>query len=300
MQVTHRTATDVLPGRLAAYLELVKIRLTTLVVMTTAVGFIVASDRVDWGRFLLTLIGTAMTAAGSMAANQAWERARDARMERTRERPIPTGQIRLARAVKISILLIASGVTGLAILVNPLTAALSLTVVGIYIFAYTPLKPIHPLCTLIGAICGAIPPMMGWTAATGGVAYGAWVLGAILFVWQIPHFLSLAWLYRDDYERAGFRMLPVLDRSGNFTSQVALVYITALVPIGLAMSLAGLAGKVFLVGSFLLGLGLLAQGVRLHLRRTDANARLLFLASLVYLTVFLILLVGNRGSIEPR
>jgi heme O synthase-like polyprenyltransferase len=152
----------------------------------------------------------------------------------------------------------------------------------------------------VGAICGAIPPMMGWTAATGRVAYGAWVLGAILFVWQIPHFLALAWLYRIDYERGGFRMLPVLDRSGSLTSQVALVYTVALVPIGLAITLAGLAGTVFLVGSFLLGLGMLAQGIRLHLRRTDANARLLFVASLVYLTVFLILLVGNRGPIDLR
>jgi protoheme IX farnesyltransferase len=300
MQVTHRAATDVLPGRLAAYLELVKVRLTILVVMTTAVGFVVASDRIDWRRFLLTLLGTAMTAAGSMAANQAWERARDARMDRTRERPIPMGQIGLARAVRISVLLVAAGVAVLAILVNPLTAALSLAVVGIYIFAYTPLKPLSPLCTLVGAICGAIPPMMGWTAATGRVAYGAWVLGAILFVWQIPHFLALAWLYRIDYERGGFRMLPVLDRSGSLTSQVALVYTVALVPIGLAITLAGLAGTVFLVGSFLLGLGMLAQGIRLHLRRTDANARLLFVASLVYLTVFLILLVGNRGPIDLR
>ncbi len=300
MQVTHRVATDVLPSRLAAYLELVKVRLTILVVMTTAVGFVVASDRIDWGRFLLTLLGTAMTAAGSMAANQAWERVRDARMDRTRERPIPTGQIGLARAVRISVLLVAAGVAVLAILINPLTAALSLAVVGIYIFAYTPLKPLTPLCTLVGAICGAIPPMMGWTAATGHVAYGAWVLGAILFVWQIPHFLALAWLYRTDYERGGFRMLPVLDRSGRLTSQVALVYTVALVPIGLAISLAGLAGTVFLVGSFLLGLGMLAQGIRLHLRRTEANARLMFVASLVYLTVFLILLVGNRGPIEPR
>jgi protoheme IX farnesyltransferase len=126
------------------------------------------------------------------------------------------------------------------------------------------------------------------------------VLGAILFVWQIPHFLALAWLYRIDYERGGFRMLPVLDRSGSLTSQVALVYTVALVPIGLAITLAGLAGTVFLVGSFLLGLGMLAQGIRLHLRRTDANARLLFVASLVYLTVFLILLVGNRGPIDLR
>ena len=300
MQVTHRAAVHVIPGRLVAYLELVKVRLTLLVVMTTAVGFVAASDRIDWGRFLLTLIGTAMTAAGSMAANQAWERARDARMDRTRERPIPAGQISLARAVRTSAILIAVGLAGLALLVNPLTAALSLAVVGIYIFAYTPLKPLSPFCTLVGAICGAIPPMMGWTAATGSVAFGAWVLGAVLFVWQIPHFMALAWLYRADYERGGFRMLPVLDRSGDLTSQVALVYIVALVPIGLAVSLAGMAGRVFLVGSFLLGIGMLAQGIRLRVRRTDANARLLFIASLVYLTVFLILLVGNRGPIGLR
>ena len=299
MQVTHRAVTDALPGRLAAHLELVKVRLTMLVVMTTAVGFVVASDPIDWGKFLLTLIGTAMTAAGSMAANQAWEHTRDARMERTRERPIPIGQIAVGRAVAISVVLIVAGALGLALLVNPLTAALSLAVVGIYIFAYTPMKPHSPLCTLVGAICGAIPPMMGWAAATGGIGYGAWVLAAILFVWQIPHFLALAWLYRTDYERGGFRMLPVLDPSGRFTSQVSLVYIVALVPIGLAVSLAGLAGMVFLVGSFLLGLGFLAQGIRLHLRRTERNARMLFVTSLVYLTLFLILLIGNRGPIGP-
>lgn len=299
MQVTHRAVTDALPGRLAAYLELVKVRLTLLVVLTTAVGFVVASDPIDWGRFLLTLFGTAMTAAGSMAANQAWERVRDARMERTRERPIPVGQISASRAVVISVCLIIGGAACLAVLVNPLTAILSVAVVGIYIFAYTPLKPRSPLCTLVGAVCGAIPPMMGWSAATGGIGYGAWVLAAILFVWQIPHFLALAWLYRLDYERGGFRMLPVIDPSGRFTSQVSLVYIVALVPIGLAVSLAGMAGALFLAGSFLLGLGFLAQGIRLHVRRTERNARLLFVASLVYLTLFLILLVSDRGPIGP-
>ncbi len=285
-------------GRLGLYLELVKARLTLLVVATTAVGFYAAGGaRLGLSVLLPTIAGTALTAGGSMALNQIWEWRRDARMERTRERPIPTRQIPRTKALIAAVGMVLLGLGILDFAVHRLTAILALVVVVLYVLAYTPMKARTPFCTLVGAVCGAIPPMMGWSAVTGGLEYGAWILGATLFVWQIPHFLALAWLYREDYVRGGFRMLPVLDPSGSLTSQVVLIYTIALLPIGLAAVHAGIGGWVFLVGSTLLGLGFLAQALRLRLRRSGAEARILFIASLVYLTLLLALMVSDPGPI---
>jgi protoheme IX farnesyltransferase len=192
---------------------------------------------------------------------------------------------------------VAGGVVLLAARVNGLAAVLALLAAAVYVLAYTPLKPRSTLCTLAGAVVGAIPPMIGWAAATGSLAPGAWILAAVLFVWQIPHFLSLAWLYRRDYERGGFRMLPVIDESGVLTCRMAVIYSMALLPIGLAATWAGVAGWVYAAGSCVLALGMVAMALRFAVRREDADARRLFLASLVYLPLLLVLLVADRGPV---
>lgn len=283
-------------GWLGRYLELGKAGLSLFVVGTTAVGYVLASrGDLSWRGLLLTLLGTGLTSSGSLALNQFMERGRDARMERTCHRPLPAGTIAPAQALRAAIVSMTAGLAILAAFANLLTAALATTVVVAYLGFYTPMKPRTPLCTLVGAVCGAIPPMMGWAAAVGQLEIGAWILAAVLFLWQIPHFLALAWLYREDYERGGFRMLPVLDRSGVVTGRMVILYSLALLPIGLAATLAGMAGWLFLVGSVVLGGGLLAMGVRMARLRTDRSARMLFLASLVYLPVMLALLVVDRG-----
>lgn len=283
--------------RLGLYLELGKARLSTFVVVTTAVGYVMASGgAVSWSGLLLCVIGTGLTSSGSLAMNQWMEVARDGRMRRTQRRPLPAARMGRREAFVMGMASMAVGLSLLATLVNPLTAALALIDVLVYLVAYTPLKPRSPLCTLVGALCGAIPPMMGWTAVTNRLDLGAWILGSILFLWQIPHFLALAWLYREDYERGGFRMLPVIDRQGTLTSWMVIVYSLALIPLGLAGSLSGLAGHWFLLGSTLLGVGLLALGVQLYFTRSARSARTLFFASLVYLPLVLGLMVADRTT----
>lgn len=280
---------------LGIYFELAKARLGTLVVVTTAVGFALGSaGPFDWARFIWTLLGTGLTAFGANILNQWMEAERDARMERTRVRPLPSGRVRSDVAFLLGVLSVVWGLLFLAAFANLLTAGLALLTELIYLGLYTPMKVRSPLCTLVGAICGAIPPLMGWTAATGGLHLGGWVLGAILFVWQIPHFLALAWLYRDDYERGGYRMLPVIDRSGRMTSLMAVLYSLALVPLGFAAMLAGMTGWVAAIGAIVLGAGLFWNGLHLRQERTALSARRLFLASLIYLPLLLGLLVADN------
>lgn len=283
-------------GRVAALFQLGKGGLSLFVVMTAAVGFVVASRTgIDWPRLLVTVAGTGLTSWGALALNQWWEVSRDGMMRRTRERPLPSGRMTERPALVLALLAVACGLALLATRVNLLTAGLGLLTVVLYILAYTPLKPHSPLCTLVGAICGGIPPVMGWAAAAGRIEIGGWILAATLFTWQIPHFLALAWLYREDYERGGFRMLPVVDHSGQVTFQTVVLYILALIPMGFAATYVGMAGLLFMFGSFVLGSAMLFLGVRLYLRRTDANARILFFATLIYLPVLFVLLLADRG-----
>ncbi len=284
----------------SAYLELCKAGLTSLVVATCAVGFILG--RKAWGsgafpywRMVATLIGTFLMAGGSVAMNQAWEWRRDARMDRTHFRPVPTGRIPFLHALRFGGICIATGLLILITGSGSLAASLGLIDAAIYVLVYTPLKPRTPLCTMIGAICGALPPMMGWAAAVGRCDLGAWILGAMLFLWQIPHFLALAWLYRDDYEKGGFRVLPVIDRSGDLTARLAVLYSLASIPLAIASVRAGIGGRIFLAGAFALGAGLLLIGFRLMRRRTEARARALFFASIIYLPILLALLVADPG-----
>ncbi len=278
------------------YLELFKARLTALVLLSCAAGFL-SGNGTPWEatRFFWTLLGTGLAAAGANALNQWLEIGPDARMERTRDRPLPAGRMSPRHALLVALLAAVTGVGALALRVNVLTAALAAFVVVLYVFVYTPLKKRTPLCTLVGAVCGAIPPMMGWTGATGSLGYGGWVLGVTLFLWQIPHFLSLAWLYRGDYARGGFRMLPSVDPSGRMTGTLAVLYSLALLPLGLAGLFTGMAGWVFLVGSLGLGTGLFLLSLRLQREHSDLRARQLFLGSIVYLPLILVLLVADRG-----
>ena len=209
-----------LAGRssLSSYLELGKARLSTLVVATTAVGFAVAPGRFDALLFAWTLLGTTLAALGANSLNQWAERERDALMERTRTRPLPSGRLAAREALAAGVLESLGGVALLAALVNLLTALLAAFVILLYVLVYTPMKSRSHLNTLVGAVCGAIPPMMGWTAVTGALDPGAYILAAVLFVWQIPHFLALAWLYREDYQRGGYKMLPHSDPSGRLTA----------------------------------------------------------------------------------
>ncbi len=280
---------------LRAYPELTKARLTALVVATTAVGFLMAGGgHHDGATLALTVLGTALAAAGAMAFNQVMEVARDARMERTKNRPIPTGVLTARHGLVFGVVVATVGLAILAAAANTLTALLGLTVVLVYTLVYTPLKSRSPLCTLAGAVCGAIPPMMGWTATGAPLAFGAWLLAGVLFLWQIPHFLALAWLYREDYARGGFRMLPVVDASGRSTGQAAVLYSMALLPVGVLAAVGGMTGWMFAAGSLALTGALVALALALAVRKTDAVARRLFLGTLAYLPLLLALMVADR------
>ncbi len=285
------------------YFELAKIRLTAMVLVTTAVGFILGSPGpVAYDRLFWTIAGTGMAAAGASTLNQLLEIRRDALMRRTRGRPLPTGQVSLLHALAFALGTSAAGVGILNELVNPLTALLGLANIVIYSLVYTLLKPRTSLCTLVGAICGALPPMMGWTGAANGISLGAVLLGTILFLWQIPHFLSLVWVCRDDYAKAGFRMLPLIDPGGHLTCLMIVLYSLALLPLGLAVTFAGLAGYLFGAMSLLLGLGLFLLAVQLRCAKTPRNARRVFLASLAYLPLMMLFMVLDgrpNGGPEP-
>jgi protoheme IX farnesyltransferase len=279
------------------YLELAKARLSSLVLLTTLVGAVLGSQEGIWSwRLLWTMFGTGLAAGGANALNQWLEREPDARMERTRHRPLPAGRLQPRLALFWGLTTAAGGVIILAWRINLLAAALALSVVLLYTLVYTPLKRRSSLSTLVGAVCGAIPPLIGWAASAGRLELGAWLLGAILFVWQMPHFFALGWLYRQDYARGGFKMLPVVDRQGDLTCRVLLMFAMVLLPLSLTVTLAGVAGPVFALGSALLSLAWLAMGFRMFRQRTDINARRVFLGSLLYLPLVLGLMVADRGT----
>jgi protoheme IX farnesyltransferase len=266
-----------------------------LVVITTMVGFCVASrESIDWLLLVHALLGTAMTAAAASVLNQLVERDLDARMPRTKNRPLPAGRIAPREALLMGASLGVTGVAYLALLVNPLTALIGFATLASYVFVYTPLKRRTSLNTVIGAVPGALPPVMGCTAALGALSPDALVLFAILFFWQMPHFLAIAILYRDDYALGGFKMLPVVDEDLNFTSRQIVLYAIALVPISLMPSLIGLAGAVYFACAVLMGLALLSFAISCAATRSRRDARSLFLASIVYLPLLLGLLVIDK------
>ncbi len=280
------------------YLDLSKARLSAMVVLTSATGFVMATGPagIDWLRMLLTIAGTALAAGGANALNQFMEMRLDALMKRTRQRPLPSGGMSPAHGLVFAMAMTYGGLAILGLAVNLLASGLALATVLIYVLVYTPLKTRSTLNTLVGAVCGAIPPMIGWVAASGHLDPGAWILAGLLFVWQIPHFFALAWMYREDYARGGFVMLPVLDTNGRLTGQVVVLTSLGLVPLGLAATLWGLAGVVYAVGSVVLGVWLVIAGMKLYATRTEASARGLFLASIIYLPLLLGLMILDRNA----
>ncbi len=276
----------------ADWLELTKPRITLLVVFTALVGFVTAAQAPGWSALLVAaLAGTALVAAGASALNQVLERATDALMHRTRNRPIPAGRIRPAEATLFGALLTGAGLGLLGALCGPLSALVAFATWASYLFLYTPLKRRTHLATLVGAVPGALPPVIGWAAASGRLEPGAFILFAIVFLWQIPHFLAIAWLYRDDYERGGLQVLPVIDREGVLTGRQAVIHSVALLVVSLAPVAAGLGGTLYLAGAVVLGVALTLAALRLARARDISAARFLFLASVLYLPALTSLLL---------
>jgi heme o synthase len=279
----------------ADLVALTKPRVVIMVLVTTLVGYDVGlTGAADYVRMLHLLIGSLLAAGGTLALNQYRERDLDARMDRTRARPLPAGRLQPLEAWLFGVALTLVGTAYLAALVNPLVALVTMATTVLYLFAYTPLKQRTPLCTLVGAVAGALPPVAGWAAARGDVALGAWILFAILFLWQLPHTLAIARLYRDDYARAGVRVLPVVDRDGASTERQVVLACVALVSVSLLPAVAGWTGPIYLAGALLLGLAFSAVGVEQALVPSPRAARHVLLASLVYLPLLLGLMAFDR------
>ncbi len=282
-------------ARTADFLELTKPRITLLVVVTTLIGFYVGS-RVSIPFLLLchTLLGTALVASGASALNQYLERHLDALMFRTLNRPLPAGRLHSGEALSFAVLISSAGMIYLFAFVNPLTSLLSaLTFLG-YLFLYTPLKTRTWLSTVIGAVPGALPTAMGWAAVNNRLTAGAWVLFAIVFFWQLPHFYAIGWMYREDYARAGFPMLPIIDLSGSRTGRQVNLYIVALIAATVLPFLMGLTGYAYLGGALALGILFLAYGAVFARLRDRNSARRLFLVSVCYLPILLVLMALDK------
>jgi protoheme IX farnesyltransferase len=275
---------------------LAKFQLNLLVLATVAGGYALGSaGRISWVGMWWTLAGAGLTAFGAAAWNQFLERDLDARMRRTANRPLPAGRIRPAEALIIGSLWALAGVGLLALLVNEASAVVAALIFLLYVGVYTPLKRLSTLNTLVGAVPGALPPVLGWTAAAGIPQHGAWALFAILFVWQFPHLLSIAWYARDDFARAGFRMLSVVDTGdGRLTSRECLLFSLVLIPASLLPVVAGLAGAVYVVAAVSAGLGLSALALVFARQRTRPNARRVFFGTLAYLPAVLLSLWLDR------
>ncbi|MEP6920037.1 MAG: heme o synthase [bacterium] len=281
--------------RVAAFVELTKPRITFLIVLTAAAGFCIASHgSVNYQLLLSSMFGIALLSSGVATINQYMERDLDGLMRRTADRPLPSGKLLPWEALAFGTALIVLAEVYLAVLINPLTATLGLTVIAGYLFGYTVLKTKTSLSTFVGAFPGAVPPLIGWTAARGEISLDAWVLFAILFLWQFPHFLAIAWMYREDYARAGILMLPVVEPEGRVTSQQIVLYTVMLLPVSLLPYVLGISGKVYLYGAVVLGLLFLFSSIRAAFSLSRQEARKLLLASVIYLPLLFILMVLDR------
>jgi protoheme IX farnesyltransferase len=279
---------ELVPRRLADYVALTKPRVVMMVLVTTLVGFYLGSaGALDVATLMHALAGTALAAAGTLTLNQYLERDLDARMERTRHRPLPDGRLTPAEALVFGWLLLVGGLAWLALGAGLLTALVTAGIAVTYLLVYTPLKSVTSLCSIVGAVPGALPPVAGWAAARGTLGPEAWVLFAIMFLWQIPHSLAIGRVYRDDYARAGIRVLPVVDPDGVSTGTHVVSNCLALVPVALLPTLIGLTGAIYFLVALTLGLGFLWSAIGLARSRTAADARRLLFASLVYLPVLL-------------
>jgi protoheme IX farnesyltransferase len=281
--------------RVMAFAELGKPRVVVMVLITTFVGFYLGSRGLpDYLRLLPTLIGTALAAAGTLALNQYLERDVDARMQRTRQRPLPDGRLQPPEALAFGVAMTLAGLAYLALAVNALSAAVTAATTVSYLFLYTPLKRRTPLCSIVGAVPGALPPLTGWTAARGAFGVEAWILFAILFLWQLPHSLAIARLYRDDYARAGIRLLPVVEPDGKSTGRQIVANCLALLVVGLLPTLVGLTGAVYFLAALIFGAVFLGYGIAFALSRTVTAARQLMFVSLLYLPATLLLMALDK------
>lgn len=281
-------------GWVAVYADLVKARLTLLVLLTTLVGFYVGQrGPMDYLLMFHALLGTALVASGAAALNQLLEREYDAKMHRTASRPLPSGRLQPVTVMLFGGVCALLGTIYLALLVNPLTSVLGAVSLVSYLFIYTPLKRLTWLNTAVGAVPGALPPLMGWAAARGELS-GGWVLFAILAFWQLPHFLAIAWIYKDEYAKAGFQMLPNVDPEGRRTAQQSVGYALGLLPISACPFLLHLAGPVYLASAILLSGAYLWYAAQFARGRDVPGAKRLFFTSIIYLPLLLIALVADK------
>lgn len=286
------------------YAELTKLRVTSLIVMTAWCGYFFGAHKagvswISWGLFH-SLFGIGLVSSGTAALNEVMEHDVDAQMRRTASRPLPAGRMSMFHATALGLIASVGGSIYLAFFTNPLTGLLTFLTSVVYLAAYTPLKRISPICTFIGAFPGAMPGVLGWTAARGQLEWGTLVLFAILFVWQFPHFFSIAWLYREDYAAGGVRMLPVVEDDGRSTARRILAYSVALIPISLLPGFMGMAGKIYLVGAAALGFAMLYFGIRLAFLKmplasapSKMRARHVLQATVIYLPLLFALMMLN-------
>jgi len=288
------------------YAELMKLRVSTLIVMTAWCGYYFGAQKagfssLSWGLFH-ALLGIGLVSGGTAALNEVMEHEVDAHMRRTAQRPLPAGRMSLRHATTAGLLATFGGSIYLAVFTNPLTGLLTFLTSIVYLAAYTPLKRVSPICTFVGAFPGAMPGVLGWTAARGRLEWGTLILFAILFVWQFPHFFSIAWLYREDYAEGGIRMLPVVEEDGRSTARRIVVYSLILIPISVLPSIFGMSGKIYLVGAVVLGVGLFYFGARLAFLKLPLNsprskmfARHVLQATVIYLPLLFVLMMGNAS-----
>lgn len=291
-------------SRLQDYAELVKLRVTTLIVMTAWCGYYFGAQKsgvtsLNWG-LLHALLGIGLVSSGTAALNEVMEHEVDGHMRRTAQRPLPAGRMTLLHATVAGLLATIGGSIYLALSTNALTGLLTFLTSIVYLAAYTPLKRISPICTFVGAFPGAMPGVLGWTAARGRLEWETLILFGILFVWQFPHFFSIAWLYREDYAAGGIRMLPVVEEDGRSTAHRIVAYSLILIPLSVLPSVFGMAGKVYLVAALVLGASLFYFGARLAFLKMPVNsarskmlARHVLQATVIYLPLLFVLMMGN-------
>lgn len=278
-----------------AYVVLTKPDVTFLVVITTVAGFYLGSaGPLDWTRLMHTLFGTTLVGAGTAALNQYIERRMDAVMRRTASRPLPSGLLQPADALRFGVVLAVAGAVWLALTVNMLSALLAAATSILYLGLYTPLKTRTTLATAVGAIPGALPPLIGWAAARGSISTGGWILFAILVLWQFPHFFAIAWMYREDYARAGIKMLPVVDRSGDATFAQIVCTSAILVPVSLLAAVIGMAGMRYFTGALILGMILLQVSLWANYSRTNLRAKWLMHATVAHIPLLLLWMVVDK------
>ena len=283
-------------AKIKGYIDLTKPSILLMVLITTLLGYYLGSDGISsWSKLFWTLLGTGLSAGGAGALNQYLEREQDCLMERTRDRPIPAGLIQPQDALLFGLILVLTGSVLLVWRVNLLTGFLSLLTAFMYVLIYTPMKRITWLNTSLGSIPGALPPIGGWTAATGSIDSGAWILFAILYLWQHPHFFAIAWMCKDDYEKAGFKMLPVIEPDGARTIRQIFWHLSLMFPVCFLPFISGMMGNIYLFGATIITLGYFYSAVPMLRAKSLMNASRIFKASLFYLPLLLIIIIIDKG-----